>query len=169
MPRTRRSSLRRAPRRCCRPRRRHHHPRCGRGRLCLGPADAATAAAPEVAADAAIASGAAPVAAVESGVVHRALLRRLSAGLNRFFGDQLLLAAAAEPGRMGESVDRLLAAQTASVSVWPEVEVRAALTDAPVYTTLAGDRVRMVLAALEDRRGYPDGPRRSEGPVMRSA
>ncbi|WP_147681548.1 DUF262 domain-containing protein [Actinomyces ruminicola] len=109
------------------------------------------------------------IAVVESWVVRRALVKEASTGLNRFVVEQLLREASAEPERMGERIEALLASQTASVSYWPDdEEVRAALATERVYRTLAQARVRMVLEAIEDRRrGYPDGHRRAEAPIAR--
>lgn len=109
------------------------------------------------------------VGAVESWVVRRALLRRNSKGLNRFVVEQIMRRAAAEPERMGECVEELLAAQTSLISYWPDdAEVRRVLDEEPVYRALSRAPVRMVLEAVEDRhRGYPDGHRRSEAPVVR--
>ncbi|NDR53282.1 DUF262 domain-containing protein [Actinomyces sp. 565] len=111
------------------------------------------------------------IAAVESWVVRRALVKETSTGLNRFVVEQLLREASAEPERMGERVEWLLASQTASVSYWPDdEEVRAALATERIYRTLAQARVRMVLEAIEDRRrGYPDGRRRAEAPIVRGS
>ncbi|SDN58456.1 Protein of unknown function [Actinomyces ruminicola] len=109
------------------------------------------------------------LAAVESWIVRRALVKEASTGMNRFVVERLLRAASAEPDRMGERVEALLAAQTASVSYWPDdEEVRAALATERIYRTMAQARVRMVLEAIEDRRrGYSDGHRRAEAPVVR--
>lgn len=109
------------------------------------------------------------IAAVESWVVRRALVKEASTGLNRFVVEQLLREVSVDPSRMGERVEALLASQTASVSYWPDdEEVRAALGTERIYRTLARARVRMVLEAIEDRRrGYPDGHRRAEAPIVR--
>ncbi|WP_167202695.1 HNH endonuclease family protein [Actinomyces respiraculi] len=70
---------------------------------------------------------------------------------------------------MGDAIEELLASQTATVSYWPDdVELRTALVDERVYTTLVRARLRMLLEAVEDeQRGYPHGHRRSETPVVR--
>ncbi|MBO3725061.1 DUF262 domain-containing protein [Actinomyces bowdenii] len=111
------------------------------------------------------------IAAVESWVVRRSLLRKPSTGLNRFVVEQLMRAVAADPARMGERCEALLAAQTSPVSYWPDdEEIREALLHEPVYRSLIRGRVRMILEAVEDHhRGYPDGHRRSEEPIVRGA
>lgn len=109
------------------------------------------------------------ITAVDSWIVRRALVKAPSTGMNRFVVEQLLRDAAAEPALMGERVESLLAAQDAAVSYWPDDdELRSALAEEPVYRTMNRARLRMVLETIEDhRRGYPDGGRRSEQPIVR--
>lgn len=109
------------------------------------------------------------IAAVDSWIVRRALVKAPSTSMNRFVVEQLLRDASAEPVLMGERVEALLGAQDAAVSYWPDDdELRTALAEEPIYRTMSRARLRMVLETIEDhRRGYPDGGRRSEQPIVR--
>lgn len=109
------------------------------------------------------------IAAVESWVVRRTIVRAATQGLNRFLTSQLLRGLREQPARMGELASELLAAQSAGASAWPDDdEIRAALGEAPVYNRIRTSRLRMILEAVEDqRRGYPNGRRLSEQPVPR--
>jgi len=109
------------------------------------------------------------LAAVESWLVRRTLVREKSAGQNRFMVD-LLAAVAVEPrDRAGTTIENLLRDQTADTSYWPDDEmVRAALSEMPIYKKISRGRLRMILEAVEDRRrGFPKANAKGEGPVLR--
>lgn len=108
------------------------------------------------------------VAAAESWVVRRQLLRLSGSDLGRIVAEIIKTYSSSEPSDLGVRVSDHLARLDVSSTYWPgDDEVRAAMTEEPVYRRFRRGRVRMLLEAVEDvrrqgtnqpqvpRRGYP--------------
>lgn len=96
--------------------------------------------------------------AMESWIVRRSLCRATVKDLNRLVVDLLRAVDEAGPETAGDTVENYLAAQTAESRFWPtDRMLRAALTDAKLYSSLTRPRLRMVLEALEDSMRGPLG------------
>jgi len=110
------------------------------------------------------------VAALESWLVRRTLVREKSAGQNRFMIDLLGQLVHEPRNQVGDRLEALLADQTADTAYWPDDEaVRASLEDLPIYRRLSRGRLRMILEAVEDyRRGFPGSGAKGEQPVVRA-
>jgi len=110
------------------------------------------------------------VAALESWLVRRTLVREKSAGQNRFMIDLLGQLVHEPRNHVGDRLEALLADQTADTAYWPDDEaVRASLEDLPIYRRLSRGRLRMILEAVEDyRRGFPGSGAKGEQPVVRA-
>lgn len=109
------------------------------------------------------------IAAIESWMVRRALIRAKSSSMNRFMVDLLNHLNASEHAKIGEMTVRFLQKQNAPTTYWPgDKEVRRELLNTPVYRKLRRGRLRMVLEALEDdARGYTTGVSKHEARVIR--
>jgi hypothetical protein len=96
--------------------------------------------------------------ALESWVVRRVLCRASMKDLNRLVVDLLKALDAAGPEVAGDTVETVLAAQTAGSRFWPtETMLHEALLHTPLYRSLTRPRLRMVLEALEDALRGPLG------------
>lgn len=111
------------------------------------------------------------LAAVESWLVRRAIVKATTKNYNQFLLELLIEIGKNERQRVGDVTEEFLCKQTSSSTYWPgDAEVRAELTTQPVYRRLVRARLRMILEALEDKRrgfdstvgGSNDGELRSE-------
>lgn len=92
------------------------------------------------------------LAALESWVMRRTLLRRTSKDVNRFMVATLKELGDADPGRVGERIVEYLAEQTADSREWPsDEEMMAELPYAKLYGNIRQGRLRVVLRAAEKR------------------
>ena len=109
------------------------------------------------------------VAALESWLVRRTLVREKSAGQNRFIIDLLAQLANVPRETIGSSVESILAEQLSDASYWPDDDaVRESLSEMQIYRRISRGRVRMILEAIEDhRRGFTSGKAKGEQPVVR--
>lgn len=109
------------------------------------------------------------VAAIESWMVRRALIRAKSSSMNRFMVDLLNHLQASDHTTIADRTIDFLQRQNAPTTYWPgDKEVRRELLSTPVYRKLRRGRLRMVLEALEDdARGYTSGQSKHEARVIR--
>jgi hypothetical protein len=96
------------------------------------------------------------LAALESWLVRRALLRLSTKNYNRFLADLLRTLTGSSRDKAGDLVEAELAAQDSVNTHWPgDDELRTELATLPIYRRLKRARVRMVLEAVEDyERGF---------------
>jgi len=109
------------------------------------------------------------VAAIESWMVRRAIVRASGSSMNRFMVDLLAHLASADKARIGDATVEFLVKQKAPTNYWPgDKEVRRELLGTPVYRKLRRGRLRMILEALEDdARGFTTGTSKHEARVVR--
>ncbi|BDZ47189.1 GmrSD restriction endonuclease domain-containing protein [Naasia aerilata] len=109
------------------------------------------------------------LAALESWMVRRVLVRASTKGYNRFFIDLLTHVNSRERALVGDAVEAFLGRQDSPTAYWPgDAEVRRELTSMPAYWRLRRGRLRMVLEAVEDyKRGWANGKPLHEQPVVR--
>jgi hypothetical protein len=110
------------------------------------------------------------VAALESWLVRRTLVREKSAGHNRFMIDLLGKLVEAPRETIGSSLEAILVEQVADASYWPDDDaIQRALAEMQVYKRISRGRLRMILEAVEDhRRGFPSSKAKGEQPVVRT-
>lgn len=99
------------------------------------------------------------LAAMESWLVRRMLVRATTKSYTRFLADLVGQLRGADRAIAGDAIEAALRAQRSESSHWPDDrEVRESLRVLPVYRRLSRGRLRMVLEALEDDlRGWRDG------------
>jgi hypothetical protein len=109
------------------------------------------------------------IAAIESWMVRRAIIRAKSSGMNRFMVDLLVQLGKSDKLRIGDATVDFLTKQIAPTSYWPgDKEVRRELLSTPIYRKLRRGRLRMILEALEDdARGFTPGNSKHEARLMR--
>lgn len=108
------------------------------------------------------------IAALESWLIRRTLVREKSHGQNRFLIDLLEQIAQQPRDLVGERLEALLAEQTADTAYWPDDEaVRRSLTDLQAYRRISRGRLRMILEAIEDHLRHVSGGK-GEQPVVRA-
>jgi alkylated DNA nucleotide flippase Atl1 len=108
------------------------------------------------------------VAATESWVIRRQLLRLTSADLGRIVADLIRTHRTAPPAELGQRVRDHLTRLASASTYWPgDEEIRASLLTENAYRRFPRGRLRMLLEAVEDhlraaykyppvpRRGYP--------------
>jgi alkylated DNA nucleotide flippase Atl1 len=105
------------------------------------------------------------IAATESWVVRRQLLRLTSADLGRIVADLIRTHRSAPPSDLAGRVRTYLSRLASASSYWPsDEEVRRALSTENAYRRYPRSRLRMLLEAVEDSLrgayGYPPVPRR---------
>ncbi|MGH2702350.1 MAG: GmrSD restriction endonuclease domain-containing protein [Actinomycetota bacterium] len=105
------------------------------------------------------------IAATESWVIRRQMLRLQSADLGRIVADLIHVNRTAPATELPERVRGYLTRLSSVSTYWPgDEEIRAALTIEPVYRRFPRSRLRMFLEAVEDRLrskyNYPPVPRR---------
>jgi hypothetical protein len=90
------------------------------------------------------------LAAMESWVMRRALLRLTTKDVNKFMVAVLKVLESVGADEAGETITTFLAEQTAETRFWPtDSEMRAALPEAKIYGLIAQGRIRVVLSAVE--------------------
>jgi hypothetical protein len=99
------------------------------------------------------------LAAVESWLVRRALLRLTTADYGRVVADLIKTHRGSDPSTLGQRVTAYLSQQDRASSYWPgDDEIRQAMRDFPAYRRYKRARLRMVLEAVEDHaRSYTRG------------
>ncbi|TDO30978.1 uncharacterized protein DUF1524 [Kribbella sp. VKM Ac-2527] len=96
--------------------------------------------------------------ALESWLVRRALCRLTSKDTNKLVLELLQELNYAGPAIAGNTVEAVLARQTAQSRFWPDdALVQQSLAEEPVYKLLTRPRLRMILEALEDATRGPLG------------
>jgi len=105
------------------------------------------------------------IAAVESWVIRRLLLRLPSADLGRIVADLIDTHRTAPVGELPERVRTYLTRLSSASTYWPgDREISAALSTENAYRRFSRSRLRMLLEAVEDRMraayNYPPVPRR---------
>lgn len=91
------------------------------------------------------------LAAVESWLVRRALLRLASADLGRVVADLIITHSHIDRAQVGDRITAYLARQDSASTYWPgDDEVRQGLRDLAAYRRFKRGRLRMVLEAAED-------------------
>jgi hypothetical protein len=96
--------------------------------------------------------------ALESWLVRRALCRLTSKDTNKLMLELLQELNNTGPAVAGDTVEAVLARQTAQSRFWPDdALVQQSLADEPVYKLLTRPRLRMILEALEDATRGPLG------------
>jgi len=98
------------------------------------------------------------VAALESWMVRRMLVRATTNGYNRLITELIVFLGSQNRVMTGDAVESFLLSQTADSSYWPDdEEIRNELRMLPAYRRLGRGRLRMVLEAIEDHlRGWRD-------------
>jgi hypothetical protein len=99
------------------------------------------------------------LAAVESWMVRRMLVRGTTKGYNNFVADLIQHLRGSERALAGTVTAAFLASQTSDSRYWPgDEEVRSELREQQVYRRLQRGRLRMLLEAIEDhKRGWVGG------------
>lgn len=99
------------------------------------------------------------LAAVESWLVRRALLRLASADLGRVVADLIATHSHVDPEVVGDRITSYLARQDSASTYWPgDREVRQGLRGLAAYRRFKRGRLRMVLEAVEDHaRSFTSG------------
>lgn len=93
------------------------------------------------------------LAAVESWLVRRMLLRQTTKDINRVTVALLKVLSAGEPFEVGLITERFLAGQTAPSRYWPtDDELVSSVSTSKLYGVVQQGRIRMVLEAIEDAR-----------------
>ncbi|PFG34624.1 GmrSD restriction endonuclease domain-containing protein [Sanguibacter antarcticus] len=96
------------------------------------------------------------IAAVESWLVRRSLLRLTSSDLGRIVAELVRIVQTVDAPDVGQSVEALLARLDSASTYWPgDAEIREDLKALPAYSRFKRAKLRMILQAVEDHgRGF---------------
>lgn len=105
------------------------------------------------------------VAAVESWLMRRMVMRLPTSDLGRVVANLIAGLRGGDPTGLGSRVQDLLARERTASTYWPgDADVRAALAELPAYRAYGRARLRMMLEAVEDaQRGFAAGGRARAG------
>lgn len=95
------------------------------------------------------------LAAIESWVIRRALLRQTSKDMNKLIVALLKSLAGVPPAESGDAIRRFLSQQTADTRIWPsDAEFISSASKLKMYGSIKQGRIVVILAAIEEyKRG----------------
>lgn len=105
------------------------------------------------------------VAAVESWLMRRMVMRLPTSDLGRVVANLITSFRTSDPVGLGQRIHDQLAREGTTSAYWPgDADLRAALAEVPAYRAYPRTRLRMMLEAVEDaQRGYVAGGRARAG------